>query len=1007
MSVLPTQWRSQALAWPPLIGREQDIEAIEHCLQHQRLVTLWGPGGSGKTRLAMQIAQSLPDHFADGVRLISCADLHDPELITLEVATSLGIHGQDERILLESIIERLCPLHLLLIIDNGEHLLDACTTLVDRVLAACPRIQVLITSRELLNLPYEQAVQVQPLALPPAGTLPPVDELSRYGAIELFVQRAQMAQPDFALTGENASLIVTICRLVDGLPLAIELAAARVRMLALEQLAEQLAHGNAPLRGGQRLAPARHLTLQATIMWSYQLLTCEEQQLFRRLALGMGSFDLSLAEALCEGIGGDAVDLLGRLIDKSLVTVVTREGGSARYRLLDTIRHFAREQVLEGDETESTFQRYRAWMQRLVEQAEAELQGPQQIGWVDRLEAEIEQIRSIMAWLVHEGYTPDLVQFSAALLPFYERRAHVREAKQWLEAALTQGRVGDPIVEAKALYTLGVLSIRLHKFEQAQEYLTQAWERYTDLEDQMGVASALSRLGYIHYWKAEYDAAKTCFEKSMQIVPNTAHSIKAETFLRFAMTLHALGEPQQAHLFYRKCLALYRQTEDVGGIALTLANLGSLLTDEGEYAQAQTYLLESLHYSASLGDRNKYLLALVNLYDTAMALKDLTLTQEYLAAALSSTWEEYDTWLLGLLFERLAQIALLQHRAVQAAQLFGYTATLKHEQADQLPDAIRMQLHQVVEGENAALASYDAAWQVGQRMGSEEAFSFALQGNQSLIDEQVDAGTTVETCTTSSIVSSTVAPLWIEALGGGSASRDSRQASITWHYAKARELLFYLLDFPQRTKGQICLALWPDAASEQASTYMRVALYHLRKTLGDASWVLFTNSSYAFNRSLPYWYDVEQFETQIAQVQALEQDAQDTDERATQLLGKACALYRGNYLAGLPPQEWILLRQAELQRNYLEAEYRLAVAYQRVGDIQQALAHLQRVTAGDPYHERAHHGIIQCYAQLGQRSQAIHYYQELKRYLRDELGVAPDPHITTFITTLLEHASRA
>ncbi|MGO8949352.1 MAG: BTAD domain-containing putative transcriptional regulator [Ktedonobacterales bacterium] len=1037
-------YHSQApAAWSPLIGRDQDLEAIEHLQSQQRLVTLWGPGGSGKTRLAMQIAAQVQESFADGVRFVACADLHDPDLLVLHVATTLGLHVQNDRVPIDAVMAWLHSRHLLLVIDNCEHLLAACTTLVDELLARCPHLHVLMTSRELLGLPTEQAYPVRPLALPPPEqvhglhshahryeSLEDIQRLGTYSGIQLFVQRAQMAQPDFTLTQENATQIVTICRLLDGLPLAIELVAARVRMLALEQLAERLTHDNAILGSGNRLAPPRQQTLQATITWSYQLLTPPEQQLFRRLALATSSFDLSLAEALGDGIAGtasDSVDLLGHLIDKSLVTVVVLEG-TARYRLLDTLRHYGREQLQQLGETEATYQRYAGWVRRVTEQAGAELHGPQQGAWFDRLEAEIEHIRTVIRWLLQQREAAEVVRISAALVAFCEYRPHAREATQWLHAAVAGDGAIEPAQQAKAFCALGVLTIRQAPADQvqeyliqAQEYLIQAQELYAQLDDQAGMADALSNLGYLQFWLADYHAAQAYLEAGLAIVPNEALNLKAVLLHRLGITHCRRGDLQHAIGLLRKSLTVRRQLVDISGLAITLAVLGGSLRAQGDYGQAQQYLRESLQHFADVGARDEYVYALVNLYDVALALEDPTLSQDYLAAALSSTWADCDMGLLGQLFERLARMALLQRRPMRAVQLFGYAAALDHEPSDQLPDSVRVQVQHMTAHVKLPAVEMNAAWHEGQQMGLEEAFSFALKDSEADIREQQNCDhDEVRRVVTASSASSpennathriSVTPLRIEALGGGTVYRDDSQAGVTWHYSKACELFFYLVGASHRTKAQICLALWPDAPAEQASTHMRVTLHHLRKTLGDAPWVPHTNAGYAFNYSLPYSYDVQKFESVIAQAQTVQQTMNAADVQKTEmliaLLAEACALYRGDYLLDLPPQEWILPRQTELRQHYIDAQYRLGEAYQRLGDTRQALASYQRVTAGDPYHERAHAMILHCYVHLGERSKAIGYYRDLQHYLRNELGVTPDPHITSFVRTLLAQGSTA
>jgi DNA-binding SARP family transcriptional activator len=308
-------------------------------------------------------------------------------------------------------------------------------------------------------------------------------------------------------------------------------------------------------------------------------------------------------------------------------------------------------------------------------------------------------------------------------------------------------------------------------------------------------------------------------------------------------------------------------------------------------------------------------------------------------------------------------------------------------------------------------------------MGLDEAFAFALQDASAAVDApqtpgqaNATSGVAVETSQSRMVVKSpatvsAIAPLHIEAFGGGTVYREQGTVGVTWHYSSARELLYYLLDAHHRTKEQICLALWPDSAKEQAGAHMRVTFYQLRKTLAEAAWVPFTPAGYAFNRSLPYYYDVEQFQALIAQADAPRrthsgEKAGEADDATTQL-AQACALYRGTYLADFPPHEWIVERQTELQRQYMHALSRLGAAFERQGDYQQALVWYQRLTDCDPYDEQAHAAILRCYASLGQRSKALRYYRDLQHFLRDELGVRPDPQIIAFVRGLLSQVGAA
>jgi DNA-binding SARP family transcriptional activator len=401
--------------------------------------------------------------------------------------------------------------------------------------------------------------------------------------------------------------------------------------------------------------------------------------------------------------------------------------------------------------------------------------------------------------------------------------------------------------------------------------------------------------------------------------------------------------------------------------------------------------------------------------------------------------------LVAELFDCLARMSLTQRRPLHAAQLFGWAATLTHERSERLPDAIIAQLRAATPAatlrrtdENAWLEPYTAAWRDGELMGLDEAFACALEGRHSDVAEadvteaddaeaaemghvtaqRAKARASMVTAATAISGAPARAPLHVDALGRAIVRHaDDGPVGVTWRYAKALELLYFLVDAPQRTRGQICLALWPDAPEERASALMRAALYHLRKALGDPAWIVRTTTGYQFNRALPYRYDVELFEATIAQAQARGAlDApgrphaaeaphhQEDEEAIIGLLAQACAWYQGDYLADLPLQEWIVQRQTELRRCAIAAQLRLGAAYERQDAMQQAFACYQRVTDCDPYNEQAHMAILRCYVQLGQRSQAIRYYHDLRAYLRDELGIKPDPQITSFVRTVLTQA---
>ncbi|MGH2352814.1 MAG: ATP-binding protein, partial [Chloroflexota bacterium] len=401
------------------VGRERELPAVRDLLAEHRLVTLTGPGGTGKTRLALQVAADVLPAYPDGVWLVALAALADPALVPHAVAQAVGVREEPGRPLLGTLADALRPKRLLLVLDNCEHLLDACAHLADALLRACPHLRVLATGREALGIAGETAWRVPSLGLPDARHLPPVEVLSQYEAVRLFIDRALAVQPGFRVTNQNALAVVQVCARLDGIPLAIELAAARVRVLPVEQLLVRLEDRFRLLSGGSRTALERHQTLRAAVDWSYDLLTEPENAVFARLAVFAGGFTLDAAEAVCAGDGIEAVevlDLLTHLVDKSLAVVDEQPDGTARYRLLETLRHYAREKLAAREEADTVRAQHATHYLALAEQADPELRGPRGAGWLDRLRRDLDNMREALAWAEAGGEAELGLRLAAALL---------------------------------------------------------------------------------------------------------------------------------------------------------------------------------------------------------------------------------------------------------------------------------------------------------------------------------------------------------------------------------------------------------------------------------------------------------------------------------------------------------------------------------------------------------------------------------------------------------------
>lgn len=443
-----------------LVGRERDVaETCELVLRgRERLVTLTGVGGCGKTRLALQVASDLRDAFPDGVSLAELAALSDPLLLPEAVAAALGVRegpGQGCSNV-DALVASLQPRAPPLVLDNCEHLVDACAELADRLLSECPNLRILATSREPLQIDGERQRRVLPLPVPDPSRPASPEDLARCPTVQLFVERARAVEPGFVLTTENAAEVARICTLLGGIPLAVELAAARVRVLSVWQIAERLGDCFRLLTGSSRSAPTRQQTLKATLGWSYDLLSRPEQTVFRRLSAFPGGWCLEAAEAVCQGDGldgEDVLDVLTRLVDKSLV-LVQEQGSEVRYHLLEPVRQYAEQHLAEIGGVEDTRARVAAFYLALAERAEPEVHGPSQVGWLARLDRELDNIRAVLRWSEERGDVETPLRVAGALCWYFWLRRHLREGQRWLESALARDAAVPTRIRAKALSAL-------------------------------------------------------------------------------------------------------------------------------------------------------------------------------------------------------------------------------------------------------------------------------------------------------------------------------------------------------------------------------------------------------------------------------------------------------------------------------------------------------------------------------------------------------------------------
>ena len=631
------------------LGREREIAEARRLLNTSRLLTLTGPGGVGKTRLGHEVAVSLLDRFQDGIWLVELGALADAPLVPQVVAAVFGVREERKRSLTASLTDALRAERLLLVLDNCEHLIEACAAFADALLRACPELRILATSRQGLGIAGETTFRVPPLALPSplkALTLPvpragEIHELvagppqspgrnqspTESEAVRLFVERAQAATPTFALTDRNVEAVEQICWRLDGIPLAIELAAARVAVLSPEQIAARLGDRFGLLTGGSRTALPRYRTLRALLDWSHDLLDDEERVLLRRLAVFAGGWSLEAAESVCSGDGlapNKILDLLSGLVAKSLVLTV-EHADAIRYRFLETLREYAAEKLRETDEETVLRKRHRDFIIALAERAEPELAGPRQVAWLQRLDEEHDNLRAALAWTVECGDLEEGVRLGAALLRFWLTRGFYGEGHQWLADLLI--RSGGPPSSApvarthvRALQAAGRLAAKHGDHGAAHEFLTRAVAVARAYDDRSGLADGTHRLACLARVRGDYVAARTHLLEALKLFRELGDvQGVAETTVCLGVVANSQGDPGTAQSCYEESLTIYRALGNQQGVAETLTNLGEVALERGDLAGARAFESESLALASEIGDRERVAIALAALGGVAAA----------------------------------------------------------------------------------------------------------------------------------------------------------------------------------------------------------------------------------------------------------------------------------------------------------------------------------------------------------------------------------------------------
>jgi predicted ATPase/DNA-binding SARP family transcriptional activator/DNA-binding CsgD family transcriptional regulator len=685
------------------VGREREMLEVKRALVMTRLLTLTGAGGSGKTRLALEVARDLVGSYPDGVWLVELAPLTEGELVPHAVTRASGVREHPGHPLTDTLTEALREKEALLVLDNCEHLADSVARLLDTLLDSCPRLRVLATSRETLGVKGEAIRRVSSLSVPDTDRLPAAGELTRYDAVRLFLDRAQLRVPNFNLTSENASAVAEVCRKLEGIPLAIELATARVGTLSMRQISERLRDPLDLLSAGGRTAVPRQQTLRGTLDWSYKLLSESERVLFRRLSVFAGGWPLEAAEAVASGDGiekGDILNLLSRLVDRSLVAPEVPRDSVMRYKMLEPVRQYAQEKLKESGEADAVSQQHTEFFLALAEQAEPTLQGARQGEWLERLELEHSNFRAALQRSLDteesepQGRAELGLRLAVALAEGRFWTAYgLREGRGWLERGLAKSSSASPMaMRAKALNEAGWIALFQGHYQKTVILFEEALALSREQGDKAGAAISLAYLGMAAVQVGDIERAMSLREEASTLMAELVDRRAIAHLLLFLgwAALHERDLEQAAELL-EEGLALNRELGDMRGTAVCLSTLGMIMLIQGDLERAATRFEEDMRVLRSLRDKQ----------GTAYCL-------------------------LGL-----AAVAAVQGRPVRAARLWGAAEALR--EAIGLPLSPFDRANYDYEGYQVVArtglgneATWTEAWAEGRAMTLKEATQYAL-----------------------------------------------------------------------------------------------------------------------------------------------------------------------------------------------------------------------------------------------------------------------------------------
>ncbi|MDQ2743420.1 MAG: tetratricopeptide repeat protein, partial [Chloroflexota bacterium] len=679
----------------PLIGRERDEAEVIDLFRWRgaRLVTLIGPGGVGKTRLALEAARRLRDDFKGKVALVALGSIREPGLLPAVVVEALGLQQEGSRSSRAILIDYLQQRRALLVLDNFEHVLEAAPYVAD-LLAACPSVRVLATSRTPLCLRGEREVWIEPLALPEVLGLEGGEEVARSPAVALFLSSAQVAQPGLSPHDTHSVTIADICRRLDGLPLALELAAVHLRTMSPDTLLARLEHRLQVLADGPRDLPTRQQTMRDTIAWSYDLLTQREQIVFRRLSVVAGGCTAEVAGAICcdDLSPADILSTLGSLAEKSLLRIQEQENGELRFSPLETIREYALERLVAVGEEITVRRRHLAYFVALAEEAEPQLQGAEQPAWLKRLSDERDNLRAALHSARGTGDLAQGLRLASALWQFWYTHGYLREGRRWMESLLElEAVVGTPeshALRAQACVRAAILATEAGDHSQAAALAGEGLARYRTTEDKRGMGVAWNVLGNVAKYQGELRRAAEFYEQSMDVMRDIGSTVNVARLLNNLGTIAVeRGDFQRAVALYEESLAIKRELEDERGIATALNNLADVFRDQGHLDRASSLYRESMQLFQHMGEKSGAALSLANLGEVTRYQGDLREARTLCEESVRLAREVGNAWIIAVSLKTLGEVLQDQGEQEHSAVLLRESLTI-YRDTDNQNDAI-------------------------------------------------------------------------------------------------------------------------------------------------------------------------------------------------------------------------------------------------------------------------------------------------------------------------------